>query len=197
MVCFMDIMCIAIIDLIMQHYKKGHDSKIVRLLLIHSINNDILSTETELGDIGLTLQLVSQAFNLDTCPRTTYTIVQRLPPTNFYSFYFKDRLRHQISDKDICPEILSVTHPDVFQSIVCFSVLSYRSRHVHNLDFGFCVLNQKAALSSFLSLSHQMDPQMDTATFYWSIGSVGSQHVMLHTIISRRSKSPNLCFMCL
>lgn len=55
MVCFVDIMCMAIIDLIMQHCKKGHTSKIVRLLLIHSINNDILSTEIELGDIGLTL----------------------------------------------------------------------------------------------------------------------------------------------
>lgn len=55
MVCFMDIMCIAIIDLIMQHYKKGHASKIVRLLLIHSIDNDILSTKIALGDIGLAL----------------------------------------------------------------------------------------------------------------------------------------------
>lgn len=66
MVCFMDIMCIAIIDLIMQHYKKGHTSKIVRLLLIRPINNDILSTEMKLGDVGLTLKLVSQTFNPDT-----------------------------------------------------------------------------------------------------------------------------------
>lgn len=36
-----DIM-LTIVDPIMQHYEKGHASKIVRLLLIHSINNDIL-----------------------------------------------------------------------------------------------------------------------------------------------------------
>lgn len=69
----MDIMCIAIIDLIMQHYKKGHTSKIVRLLLIHPINNDISSTEMKLGDIGLTLKLVSLAFNPDTTQKKTPT----------------------------------------------------------------------------------------------------------------------------
>lgn len=37
-----DIMLTTIVDPIMQHYEKGHASKIVRLLLIHSINNDIL-----------------------------------------------------------------------------------------------------------------------------------------------------------
>lgn len=36
-----DIM-LTIVDPIMQHYEQGHASKIVRLLLIHSINNDIL-----------------------------------------------------------------------------------------------------------------------------------------------------------
>lgn len=69
----MDIMCIAIIDLIMQHYKKGHTSKIVRLLLIRPINNDISSTEMKLGDSGLTLKPVSQAFNPDTCIKMTPT----------------------------------------------------------------------------------------------------------------------------
>lgn len=44
----MDIMCMAIIDVIMQHYKKGHTSQIVKLLHC-SINTDILSTEIELG----------------------------------------------------------------------------------------------------------------------------------------------------
>lgn len=49
----MDIMCMAIIDLIMQHYKKGHTSQTVKLLLNRSINTDILSTEIESGVIGL------------------------------------------------------------------------------------------------------------------------------------------------
>lgn len=49
----MDIMCMAIIDLIMQHYRKGHTSQRVKLLLNCSINTDILSTEIELGDISL------------------------------------------------------------------------------------------------------------------------------------------------
>lgn len=40
MVCFMRLT--TIVNPIMQHYEKGHASKIVRLLLIHSINNDIL-----------------------------------------------------------------------------------------------------------------------------------------------------------
>lgn len=53
MACFVDIMCVAIIDTIVQHCKKGHASKIVSLLLIHSINNDILSTEIELRSIRL------------------------------------------------------------------------------------------------------------------------------------------------
>lgn len=49
----MDIMCIAVIDLIMQHYRKGHTSQTGRLQLNRSINTDILSTEIEIGDIVL------------------------------------------------------------------------------------------------------------------------------------------------
>lgn len=40
-----------------------------------------------------------------------------------------------------------------------------------------------------------MDPQMETATLYWSIGSGGSQHVMLQSIISLRP-NPWICILC-
>lgn len=61
----MDIMCIVIIDFIMQHYKKGHTSKTLRLLRNRSINTDILSTEIEWGDVGApALWPVSREFNL-------------------------------------------------------------------------------------------------------------------------------------
>lgn len=44
-----DIMLTTIVDPIMQHYEKGHASKTVRLLLIHSINNDILYSRSADG----------------------------------------------------------------------------------------------------------------------------------------------------
>lgn len=46
-------MCTAIIDPAMQHYKKGHTSEIVRLLPIHSINNDILYSRSADGQLRL------------------------------------------------------------------------------------------------------------------------------------------------
>lgn len=59
---FVDIMCVAIIDRIAQHCKKGHASKIVSLLLIHPINNDILSAGIELRRVGLAVQTVRWGF---------------------------------------------------------------------------------------------------------------------------------------
>lgn len=42
----MNIMCTAIINLVMQHYKKGHATQTLRLLLNRSINSDTLSTKS-------------------------------------------------------------------------------------------------------------------------------------------------------
>lgn len=69
---FVDIMCVAIIDRVAQLCKKGHASKIVSLLLIRPINNDILSAGIELSRVGRAAQTLCGGFQPGHArPRTT------------------------------------------------------------------------------------------------------------------------------